>query len=522
MIKQCVDAELLKGDCKINMKMCTTSNRATSWNEIDFISAEKHVKKLQKRISTAMGNGYVDKALRFQHVLIHSFYAKALAVKTVSMNRGKNTCGVDGIVWSSPSAKFDAIDCLHRRGYRHRPLLRVYKCESRKRRALGIPTMQDRAMQTLYKFALEPIAEVLADEHSYAYRKNRSVEDAILHCCDVLEHDLSVEWILKIDIKSCFDMISHEWLMNHIPMDKEILQKILKCGYIDRSRFYRTDRGIPQGGPISSVLCNLTLDGLEPLLVDTFGCDIHFVRYADDILIMGNANHPQPMQSVLPVVEDFLSERGLSVSEEKTYLCFVDEGAVFLGWRIYKEEHHAIAVPPRDHIDSLLEKMTKSFTTKRHPTNKERLDALRQILRGWLSNYRIAQPQALLGVEFDVAMMFYELTQDTVFADFVYKQFNHYYPKDKEGDDLSMNIYDDYIKQEANYIELLGYAKNHMIDARTQAEVVLKRDRYMPAALRQNILEEYYMATDFLCRLYEHEIERITPVETPYVYPNNK
>ncbi len=183
------------------------------------------------RIVKAQQEGHYSKVKTLQWLLTHSFYAKALAVKRVTSNRGKNTAGVDHELWLTPEAKFKAISKLKRRGYRPQPLKRVYiPKKNGKLRPLSIPTMTDRAMQTLYKFALEPLAETYGDPNSYGFRIGRSTHDAIEQCFADLNKGKSPQWILEGDIKGCFDHISHEWLMENIPMDTQVLQKWLKCG----------------------------------------------------------------------------------------------------------------------------------------------------------------------------------------------------------------------------------------------------------------------------------------------------
>lgn len=248
----------------MSMEKCATTVTVQSWSDINFRKAEKRVKKLQKRIAEAFHNDDHDKVASLQHKLIHSFYAKALAVKSVTSNRGKDTPGVDGILWADPKDKYDAIFELRRRGYKPMPLRRVYIPKSNgKFRPLSVPTMKDRAMQTLHKFALEPIGVLTADPSSFAYLPNRGARKAIVHLVAVLSHCPDLCWVMKADIKACFDNISHEWIMEHIPMDKTILWKFLKCGYVENSTYHSTGRGIPQGGCISSVICNMVLDGLE-------------------------------------------------------------------------------------------------------------------------------------------------------------------------------------------------------------------------------------------------------------------
>ena len=167
----------------MNGKPCASPGIATCWEAIDWQKALAYVKKLQVRIVKAQKEGHYSKVKSLQWLLTHSFYAKALAVKRVTSNQGKRTSGVDHELWLTPQAKFNAISKLNRRGYHPQPLRRHYiPKKNGKMRPLGIPTMTDRAMQTLYKFSLEPIAETYADPNSYGFRIGRSTHDAIEQC----------------------------------------------------------------------------------------------------------------------------------------------------------------------------------------------------------------------------------------------------------------------------------------------------------------------------------------------------
>ena len=213
----------------MDMKMCATSDVAKEWDKIDWNKANAYVKKLQMRIVKAHQEGKHGRVKSLQWLLTHSFYARALAVKRVTENRGKRTAGVDGVLWSTPKSKYEAILDLKRKNYKPQPLKRVYiPKKNGKKRPLSIPTMKDRAMQTLYKFALEPIAEITADPNSYGFRIGRCTQDAIEQCFTSLNKAKSPKWVLEGDIKGCFDNISHEWILNNIPLDKEILRKWLK------------------------------------------------------------------------------------------------------------------------------------------------------------------------------------------------------------------------------------------------------------------------------------------------------
>ena len=342
----------------MNMKqLCAATDRISWWGEINFRMAEKQVKKLQRRIAAAYRNNEMGKVASLQERLIHSFSAKALAVKIVSSNRGKNTAGVDGIVWKTDSQKLRAVYSLRRRGYRPRPLRRIYiRKPGGGARPLSIPTMKDRAMLTLYKFALEPIAELSGDPGSYGFRHDRSAEKAALRLMDECAHDDEFVWVLKADIHSCFDSIAHKWLLSHIPMDKQMLSRFLSCGYIDKNRKYPLRRGIPQGGSLSSLLCNMTLDGLEDYLHEVCGENILMVRYADDIIVV---SHTQQLlvQSVLPAMNRFLRKRGLRLSRKKTQVRRIEDGLVFLGYQIEKTGQMVYALPSERSISTLRQKV---------------------------------------------------------------------------------------------------------------------------------------------------------------------
>jgi len=267
---------------------------ATDWHAIDWKSVSCNVRRLQTRIVKATKEKRWGKVKALQRLLTHSFSGKALAVRRVTENQGKNTPGVDKITWNTPQKKINAVYALRQRDYHPQPLRRIsIPKKNGKKRALGIPAMKDRAMQALYLLALDPVAETTADINSYGFRPQRSTADAIEQCFTALGNIHTAPWILEGDIKSCFDGISHDWLLTHIPMEKSILRKWLKSGYIDKNVFYPTEEGTPQGGIISPVLANMTLDGLERRLrvhfpkttIKGIAAKVNFVRYADDFIV---------------------------------------------------------------------------------------------------------------------------------------------------------------------------------------------------------------------------------------------
>ena len=383
----------------MNGKPCASPGIATCWEAIDWQKALAYVKKLQVRIVKAQKEGHYSKVKSLQWLLTHSFYAKALAVKRVTSNQGKRTSGVDHELWLTPQAKWSAISKLNRRGYRPQPLRRHYiPKKNGKMRPLGIPTMTDRAMQTLYKFSLEPIAETYADPNSYGFRIGRSTHDAIEQCFTDLNKGKSPEWILEGDIKGCFDHISHEWLLENIPMDTQVLEKWLKCGYVETRKLFPTDEGAPQGGTISPTLMNMTLDGLERLLQErlptrqkvngrTHFNKLNFVRYADDFIITGES--PEFLRDkVLPVVKEFLTERGLQLSEEKTVITHIEDGFDFLGKNIRKYNGKLLIKPSKTSVKSFLEKVRSIIKGNKSTKQETLIRKLNPVIRGWENNQR--------------------------------------------------------------------------------------------------------------------------------------
>jgi len=255
----------------MNVNLDSSNNVRVSgqldWDSIDWNLTEKSVRRLQARIVKAQQQGKFGKVKSLSRILTHSFYGKALAVKRVTQNKGKRTCGVDGTTWRTSRQKAKAVMELDPQRYKAKPLRRIYIPKSNgQKRPLGIPTMKDRAMQALYLSALEPIAETTADNASYGFRRSRSTADAIEHCHIVLSREYAPQWILEGDIKGCFDNINHEWLLEHIPVEKRILRQWLKAGYVEGTNLFNTDEGTPQGGIISPVMANMALDGLERLI----------------------------------------------------------------------------------------------------------------------------------------------------------------------------------------------------------------------------------------------------------------
>jgi RNA-directed DNA polymerase len=253
--------------------------------------------------------------------------------------------------------------------------------------------MLDRAMQSLYKLVLDPIAETTGDPNSYGFRKERSPADAIAQCFLCFRQKTSPTAVYEGDIRGCFDNISHEWLLENIPMEKRILKQWLKAGYIDRDVFYDTETGTPQGGIASPVLANMTLDRLEAAIANQprrgtkRQAKLHLIRFADDFVTTGSSK-PLLSEDIEPGVVAFMAERGLSLSAEKTKLTDIEEGFDFLGQNVRKYNGKLIIKPSQRSTRAILTKIRRTIKANPCASAGHLVLLLNPLIRGWANYHR--------------------------------------------------------------------------------------------------------------------------------------
>jgi RNA-directed DNA polymerase len=371
------------------------------WKSIDWKKAENEVNRLQVRIAKATQEKKWNTVKRLQYLLTHSYYAKALAVRKVTTNKGKNTSGVDKELWNTIASKMRAVISLTDKNYKAKPLRRVFieKKGKKAKRPLGIPCMYDRAMQALYALVLDPVSEVTADTKSFGFRKSRSCHDACEYMFTALSRKYCAEWVLEGDIKGCFDHISHEWLIENIPMDKSVLKQFLKAGFVFENELFPTDDGTPQGGVISPILANMALDGMQKMLSDKFHTNrlgkvdhrfknvnkVNLVRYADDFIV--TAATKEIAQEAKELIREFLKTRGLELSEEKTTITNINDGFDMLGWTFRKFKGKLIVKPSKKSIKNFVASLSETILKRGKAWKQEVLiEKLNQQIRGW-TNY---------------------------------------------------------------------------------------------------------------------------------------
>jgi len=398
----------------------TTSKHPNDWQEIDWKSVNKFVEEIQEEIVKAELTNDINKVYKLQRKLVTTIAGRALAIRRVVTNQGGKTGGVDDEVWKTPEQRFRAIEELGKitrepKKYKAKPVRRVYipKPGTSEKRPLGIPTMMDRAVQAVYHLAVDPVVECRSDPNSYGFRKYRSTQDAITTLRSLLDKKVSPEWIFETDVAKCFDRIDHPFLMKNTPIcDKNVLEQWLKSGIqIGKVLEYSTE-GTPQGGVISPMLCNVTLNGMEERIRTEFfrrkveketglRPKVNVIRYADDIVITGSS--PDILKRVRNTLEEFLKERGLHLKEAKTRTIKADEGFEFLGYHIQRYEHD----PKLNKVSSYKQQdsvLVVKPTKKGIQRVKDKIRAMIQynkpieaiirdlnpILRGWAEYYRIS------------------------------------------------------------------------------------------------------------------------------------
>jgi retron-type reverse transcriptase len=192
---------------------------------------------------------------------------------------------------------------------------------------------------------------------------------------------------------------SHPWMLENIPMDRRILEQWLKAGFVENRRLFPTTAGTPQGGIASPVLANLTLDGLEGTIrasINSQHDKVNFLRYADDFIVTG-ATKEILEQKVKPAIIEFLGERGLKLSEQKTVITPITEGFDFLGQNVRKYGQKLLIKPTRQSVRSVLEKARQRIKSCHGHTAADLIHQLNPLLRGWANYHRHVVSKRIFG-----------------------------------------------------------------------------------------------------------------------------
>lgn len=410
----------------VAVNMSNTSLKTTEeWRFINWRKLERRVYKLQQRIYQASQRGDVKTFRRLQKTLMNSWSARALAVRRVTQdNCGKKTAGVDGVKSLTPKQRLTLISQL-KLGSKVCPTRRVWipKPGTEEKRPLGIPTMENRALQALVKLALEPEWEARFEPNSYGFRVGRSCHDAIEAIFNTIRY--KPKFVLDADISKCFDRIDHETLLNKLNTYPTIRRQIrgwLKAGVIDGKQLFPTSEGTPQGGVLSPLLANIALHGMENRINQAFprrtitnkgkyagyqpGATL--IRFADDFVILDE--DITVVQRCREIISEWLLDIGLELKPSKTKLTHTlskfereNPGFDFLGFNIRQfptGKYHTgkntlgenlgfktIITPSQKKVKAHYDHIARDIETHKAAPQAALIKRLNPIIRGWANYY---------------------------------------------------------------------------------------------------------------------------------------
>lgn len=390
---------------------------ASNWSDIDWKIIESKVNKLKKRIFVAKLTGKSPEVVRrLQLMMILSKANLLFSIRKVtSLNRGKKTAGIDKQKYLSPERRFKLfleLSKINPLEWTPSPVRREYIARPGKDpRPLGIPTIRDRVIQLVVKNALEPEWEAIFEPGSYGFRPARGCHDAMARLWRILSSKKRT-WVLDADIKGCFNNIAHGPLLDKLSgfPAQALIGRWLKAGYFEKERYFDTVLGTPQGGIISPLLANIALHGMEKAL----GIRYHargyvvpslpfiLVRYADDFVVLTTSL--ERAQEAKELLREFLAERGMEFSEEKTNIrCVEEQSFDFLGWsfKLYendirkirrkafkraKQGKVALVTPSPKSIANIKSKIKLLFRTYSSSLTSHLIYKLNSLIMGW-ANY---------------------------------------------------------------------------------------------------------------------------------------
>lgn len=272
--------------------------------------------------------------------------------------------------------------------YRPRAIKRrwIPKPGSREKRPLGIPTVRDRVAQAALRHVLEPIFEREFSEQSYGFRPKRGCKDALRRVRRLLE--AGNHWVVDADLKSYFDTIPHERLIERVEervSDGRIiglLREYLKQEVLDTMTSWKPEEGTPQGAVISPLLSNLYLNELDHKM-EELGHEM--VRYADDLVILSRSR--EEAEEALREVSKWTAEAGLKLHPEKTRIVDAREkeaGFDFLGYHF----EQGLKWPRKKSLKKL--KDTIRVKTKRNNGRRLKviIEDVNRTTRGWFEYFK--------------------------------------------------------------------------------------------------------------------------------------
>ena len=364
----------------------TNKTSSESWEFLPWKKFQINLFRLQKRVYKAIRAGDKRKARSLQKLILRSQAARFLAIRQVTqLNNGKKTAGIDGKLALTFKERFELEKELRIKAnnWEHKGLreIPIPKKDGTKR-ILKVPTISDRAWQCLAKYALEPAHEATFHARSYGFRTGRSTHDAqrllfnnLRSYCNGIE-----KRIIELDIKKCFDRISHTSIMENLIAPSGLKLGIFRCLKAGTNVGFPM-QGTPQGGVASPLLANIALNGIE---------QIHYsIRYADDMVFI--LKPQDDANKILETVKEFLAARGMEVSEQKTKLTATTDGFDFLGWKFQVQKNGKLKSRPSEDNYKAFRKKVKTIINNSNYGATVKASKLAPVVRGWRNYHRFCK-----------------------------------------------------------------------------------------------------------------------------------
>ncbi len=376
-----------------------------NWSSIDWARREEDVRRLRRRIFTAVRDGDLKRARNLQKLMPRSHSNTLVSVRRVTQqSTGRKTAGIDGETALTPRERGELATELHRSStlWQAMPVKRVYIPKGNgKQRPLGIPVIRDRVLQARAKNALEPEWEARFEARSYGFRPGRGCHDAIEAIFTATARRASKRlWVLDADLAAAFDRISHDHLVSslgHFPA-RTMIRGWLTAGVMEKGRFSATEEGTPQGGVISPLLLNIALHGMEAAAgcrhqsagrgktpIAAPGTPI-LVRYADDYVALCHTQ--EEAHRVKDTLAEWLRPRGLRINEEKTHVVHMTQGFDFLGFNLRRYGGKLLVKPSKAALARVRERLRTEVRSLRGANAEALISRLSPIIRGWSAYYR--------------------------------------------------------------------------------------------------------------------------------------
>ncbi len=367
---------------------------ASLWEQINWPAAEEKLSQLQERLTIAAFRHDEKEIEQLQKHIVRDIDIKCLAVRHVVASTSGP--GVDGIRWKMAAEMMRAALSLTSKDYHATPLRQILlKAKNTgKERRPQLPTYHDRAMNVLYGYSLIPVTEATAERKSFAFRPGRSTQDAHAYVLEALKGTNAPDFVLCGDIKGYYSHIQHSWLLKHVPMDKKILSEFLNAGFVFAGELFPAeDAGISEGSNLSPYLGNFVLDGLQKYIYTGLHgttspkdyADGNLIRFADDILI--TLRSKEAVGRALSLLKEFLAERGLTLSEEKTQICHVEDGFTFLSRTYIRKNSLMYCCPSEKAVQRFIEDLKTTIETNRK-SQRDLINLLNRKLKGWAGYHR--------------------------------------------------------------------------------------------------------------------------------------